>query len=298
MTMAESISPRRPVALRRSWLFVPGLNVVAQQAGLASGPDALVADLEEFTIPADRPAARQRIVALLSACRARGIVAAVRINTLAGDGYDDLQAVMPGAPDAILLPHSESAAQIQALDAALTGHEAACQLPVGNTEIVPVLESALGVHRALDILTASPRVSASLLAAEDLTANLGAERGRDGLELSYLRQRFLVDCTAARCLPIDCPYNYLDEAALLADLRWARRIGFKSRCSVYAAQIATIHGVLTPAGPEVAAARALLARVQEEGDAAGIAAPDRHTAQRLLARHAQFVRWAERRSDP
>jgi len=285
---------RRPVALRRSWLFVPGLGEAAQQAGLASSPDVLVADLEEFTSPSDRPAARQRIGALMAACRACGIVAAVRINTLAGDGGDDLLAVMPGAPAAILLPHTESAAQIQALEAALTEREAACQLPAGSTEIVPVLESALGVYRAFEILTASARVSACLLAAEDLTADLGAARGRDSLELHYLRQRFLVDCTAAKRLAIDCPFNYRDQTALLADLRWARRIGFKSKCSVYAEQVVTIHDVLTPAGTEVAAARALLARIEEQGDVAGIDPPDIHTARRLLARQAQFEHWTQR----
>jgi len=256
--------------------------------------DVLVIDLEEFTAAPDRPAARQGIGALMAACRASDVVASVRINTLASEGHDDLRAIMPGAPDAILLPHTESAAQIQALDAAMTECEAACQLPVGSTEIVPVLESALGVYRAFDILTVSQRVSACLLAAEDLTANLGAERGRDSVELHYLRQRFLVDCTAAQRLPIDCPYNYRGRADLLADLLWARRIGFKSKCSVNAEQIATIHEVLTPAATEVAAARALLARSEAQDEAAGVAAPDCHTARRLLARHAQFVRWAER----
>ena len=64
------MSARRPPALRRSWMFVPGLNAEAQRAALAAGPDALVADLEEFTAPADRPAARERIVALFDECRA------------------------------------------------------------------------------------------------------------------------------------------------------------------------------------------------------------------------------------
>lgn len=38
----------RPIALRRSWMFVPGLDARAQLAGLDGGADALVADLEEF----------------------------------------------------------------------------------------------------------------------------------------------------------------------------------------------------------------------------------------------------------
>lgn len=290
---------RRPAALRRSWMFVPGMDAAAQAAGLASGTDALVADLEEFTAAVERPAARPRIAALFATCRAQGVVAAVRINKLEDDGLADLRGVMPGAPDAVFLPHAESAAQIVALDQAITALEAELGLPAGSTEIVPTLESALGLVRAYDILTASPRVSASLLAAEDLTASLGAERGKDGIELHAVRARFLVDCTAAGCVPIDCPFNYRDLPALEADLRWARRLGLKSKCATVADQVPLIHQVFTPAPPDVDAAHDCVARFEAQRagrhDAERIDPPTYNTARRLLARHDQFERWAAER---
>lgn len=290
---------RRPAALRRSWMFVPGMDAAAQASGLASGTDALVADLEEFTAAVERPAARPRIAALFATCRAQGVVAAVRINKLEDDGLADLRGVMPGAPDAVFLPHAESAAQIVALDQAITALEAELGLPAGSTEIVPTLESALGLVRAYDILTASPRVSACLLAAEDMTASLGAERGKDGIELHAVRARFLVDCTAAGCVPIDCPFNYRDLPALEADLRWARRLGLKSKCATVAEQVPLIHQVFTPAPPDVDAARDCVARFEAQRagrhDAERIDPPTYNTARRLLARHDQFERWAAER---
>lgn len=290
---------RRPAALRRSWMFVPGMDAAAQAAGLASGTDALVADLEEFTAPVERPAARPRIAALFATCRAQGVVAAVRINKLEDDGLADLRGVMPGAPDAVFLPHAESAAQIIALDQAISALEAELGLPAGSTEIVPTLESALGLVRAYDILTASPRVSACLLAAEDLTASLGAERGKDGIELHAVRARFLVDCTAAGCVPIDCPFNYRDLPALETDLRWARRLGLKSKCATVAEQVPLIHQVFTPSAPDVDAARNCVARFEAQRagqhDAERIDPPTYNTARRLLARHDQFERWAAER---
>jgi citrate lyase subunit beta/citryl-CoA lyase len=290
---------RRPAALRRSWMFVPGMDAAAQAAGLASGTDALVADLVEFTAAVERPAARPRIAALFATCRAQGVVAAVRINKLEDDGLADLRGVMPGAPDAVFLPHAESAGQIVALDQAITALEAELGLPAGSTEIVPTLESALGLVRAYDILTASPRVSACLLAAEDLTASLGAERGKDGIELHVVRARFLVDCTAAGCVPIDCPFNYRDLPALEADLRWARRLGLKSKCATVAEQVPLIHQVFTPAPPDVDAARDCVARFEaqraDRHDAERIDPPTYNTARRLLARHDQFERWAAER---
>ena len=164
---------------------------------------------------------------------------------------------------------------------------------------MPTLESALGLVRAYDILTASPRVSACLLAAEDLTASLGAERGKDGIELHAVRARFLVDCTAAGCVPIDCPFNYRDLPALETDLRWARRLGLKSKCATVAEQVPLIHAVFTPAAAEIDAARDCVARfdAQRAGrhDAERIDPPVYNTARRLLARHDQFERWAAER---
>ncbi|SPT40164.1 Citrate lyase subunit beta [Achromobacter denitrificans] len=280
-------------------MFVPGMDAAAQAAGLASGTDALVADLEEFTAPVERPAARPRIAALFATCRAQGVVAAVRINKLEDDGLADLRGVMPGAPDAVFLPHAESAAQIIALDQAIGALESELGLPAGSTEIVPTLESALGLVRAYDILTASPRVSGCLLAAEDLTASLGAERGKDGIELHAVRARFLVDCTAAGCVPIDCPFNYRDLPALEADLRWARRLGLKSKCATVAEQVPLIHQVFTPSAPEVDTARNRVARFEAQRagqhDAERIDPPTYNTARRLLARHDQFERWAAER---
>ncbi|MEN9588553.1 MAG: citrate lyase beta subunit [Pseudomonadota bacterium] len=44
----------RPTTLHRIRLFTSGLDAGAQQAALDSGADVLVADLEEFTLPAIR----------------------------------------------------------------------------------------------------------------------------------------------------------------------------------------------------------------------------------------------------
>lgn len=290
---------RRPAALRRSWLFTAGLDAAAQRCALDSGADVVVADLEEFTAAADRPQARLNIVELLAACRARATVGAVRINLLANGGMVDLAVVMRGAPDVIFLPYVESAAQIMALDEAIAACENALALVPGSTEIVPTLESALGIVRAQEILNASSRVSACLLAAEDLTADLGCERGPDSTELNHLRTRFLVDCVAARRVAIDCPFNYRNNQAQQADLAWARRIGIKSKCTVFPEQVALIHDCLTPDDDAVRLAQLVVARFEalrrgepDPGTGAPIDPPDYHTARRRLARHDAFQHWA------
>ncbi|AEI81572.1 citrate lyase beta subunit (plasmid) [Cupriavidus necator N-1] len=287
---------RRPVTLRRSWLFTSGMDERAQAAALASGADVLVPDLEEFTAPADRLVARPRVAALMSRCRALGIVAAVRINRLTGDGWDDLRGVMPGSPDAVFLPYVESADEIATLDRAISALEAELGLPKGTTEIVPTIESALGFIHIQHILAASERVRACLLAAEDLTADLGAERGPDSLELNHLRSRFHVECRAAGRVAIDCPYNYRDMQAQAEDLAWARRIGLKAKCAVYPEQVAQIHAAFTPSIAQVELAKELVARFEaaRRGEPIGdalVESPDYHTARRLLTRDAEFKTW-------
>ena len=294
---------RRPAALRRSWLFVPGMDQQAHARGLDSGADVLVADLEEFTAPADRPQARLRIVELLAQCRGRHIVGAVRVNKLDADGLDDLQAIMVGAPDAILLPHTESPQHMVDLDAALLAHERRLGLPLGRTELVPTLESARAIVHTYSILTATDRISACLLSVEDLSADLQLERSPEGVELHAVRSRFLIECVAAGRVAIDSPFNYRDPFALETDLKWSRRMGFKSKCTIFAQQVAAIHRALTPSADDYRQAQGLLERYaqqQQEADPGAmlIDVPDAHTARRLCARYEQFQHYAERTQAP
>lgn len=283
----------RPASLRRSWLFVSGIDENAQKVAMDSGADVIVADLEEFTAPADRPAARITITRFMKVCRARHVVGAVRVNKLDGDGLFDLSGVMPGAPVAIFLPHVESPDHIRRLDEELNKLEAQFGLVPGSTEIVPTIESARGVVAMPTILAASTRISACLLAAEDLSNDLGAIRGPDSIELQHVRSRFLVDCIGAGCVPIDLPFFHPDASAVTNDLAWAARVGFKSKCVVSPIQVAAAHAAFTPSDED---AQRAVECVRHWDGAVGLSQNetppikplDYFNARRLLGRHAAF----------
>jgi citrate lyase beta subunit len=55
---------------------------------LASGADALIVDLEDFTPPNRRGEARSALTPYVKWCRERGCIAAVRINQLEGSNDD------------------------------------------------------------------------------------------------------------------------------------------------------------------------------------------------------------------
>src|ERR1700693_18439 len=123
----------------RSLLFVPGDSPKKLAKGLDSGADALIVDLED-SVAADRKAeARATTLAFLkdagaAAQRARLVV---RVNALETGLIDaDLDAVVAGRPDAILLPKAEGGASIAHLDAKLTAREAMHGIAEGTIDIL------------------------------------------------------------------------------------------------------------------------------------------------------------------
>ncbi len=248
-------TPLRPPALRRSWLFVGGVDEDALSSATTSGADVIIQEFEDFTPPELRPQARRLCHDLVSSWKQAGAVAAVRVNPLNGDGRDDLAVVMKAAPNIILLPKVTGPQHIIELDQAITAHELEYGLIAGSTEIVPNVESALGLRNAFDICQSSKRVTGCLVASEDMAADLGAERTVNGEELHYIRTRFLVECTAAGISAIDYPYTWTDENGLIDETKIARQLGYKAKSAVKNEHARIINGLLTPSDEEVAKAR-------------------------------------------
>src|ERR1700760_1902531 len=283
----------RPAKLCRSWLFLEGANEALLRAAPASGADVLIQELEDFTPPQLRPLARSLAAELYPAWREAGVVVAVRVNPLDGDGRDGLAAVMRGRPDIVALPKVAEPSHIVHLDEAVTRFERDYGIPEGATALLPNIEFARGLVQLGAIAGVSKRVSACLLASEDLAADLGAERASDGAELSYSRQRFLVECVAAGVTAVDCPYTWSDIEGVERDTRWARRLGYIARSLVDPAHAAVVNRLLTPDETEIRGAEKIVAAFEAarakgearvELDGSLVEVPTYSNAKRLLAR--------------
>jgi citrate lyase subunit beta / citryl-CoA lyase len=220
---------------RRTWLFVPGADPAAHEAAARSGADVLIQELEDFTPPALRPKARALAARLYDRWRRAGALAAVRVNPLETCGREDLAAVLAGGPDIVLMSKVDSPAQVRALARMAPG-----------VELVPNVESARGLLHTYDIARAHPRVTALLVASEDMVADLGTSRSRSGEELAYVRQRFLVECRAAGVEAIDAPYTFSDVKGAAADARWAKRMGYRMKSLVDPSHAKAVNRVFTP----------------------------------------------------
>ena len=236
----------RPAQLCRSWLFLEGANEQVMQRAASGGADVLIQELEDFTPPQLRPAARALAPDIYRSWREAGAVVAVRVNPLEQDGMDDLAAVMRGRPDIVALPKVAEPHQISRLDNAVARFERDYGIPEGSTALLPNIEFARGLVQTDAIAKASKRTMACLLASEDLAADLGAERGPDGIELVYCRQRFIVECVAAGVVAVDCPYTWSDIEGAERDTRWARRLGYVAKSLVDPAHAAVINDLLAP----------------------------------------------------
>lgn len=247
---------------RRAWLFGAGTDAAFHHAMARCGADVLIHDLEASTPPEHRAEARALAPDLYRQWREAGVLVCARINSLESVGHIDLQSVMRARPDIVACPKAGSAHQIRALDVAITTHEAALGMERGATEILPVCETALGVVNVREMAGASARVRCALLGSEDLAADLGADRTRGALELSYARGRFLLECRAAGIEPVDAPYCYADIPGAVEEARQARRLGYRTKSLARAEHVQPVREALVPTELEIAQARKVVAEFE------------------------------------
>ncbi len=276
----------------RTWLFGPGADGAAHDAMSTSGADVLIQDLEDFTPPSRRDEARGITASLFARWRAAGARVCVRINSLRADGPLDIARATPARPDFIAYPKATTASEMRELDRAIAAAEREAGWAPGSIGILPVCETALGVVNVREIASASPRIRYALLGAEDLAADLMAERSREGVELDHARRRFVMECRAASIEPIDAPYTFTDAQGAAQEARYARRLGYRAKSLVRPDHTMAILAALVPSDAErahaqrtVEAFEAARARGEEPAlvDGLWVEVPTYLNAKRLLA---------------
>ena len=188
--------------LMRTSMYAGGTSPVKMiQAGFYN-EDCLVYDLEDSVSAGEKDAARFLVYNAVKYQRPKDKYILIRVNGIYSKELDeDLEAAVRAQPDAIRIPKVEYAEEVQRIDAKMTAIEEKAGLPVGGIKLWCNIESYLGVINAQAIATASTRVAAMALGAEDFTASMSAQRTKPGWEIVYARNAILMACRAAGISP-------------------------------------------------------------------------------------------------
>ena len=239
--------------MRRSMLFIPGNSPNLLMNADVLGSDSIILDLEDAVAPAEKDSARilvRNAMAHLDWGRCEVIV---RINSLDTDFWRaDLDTVVPHRPNWIMLPKTALPQHVQTVDTYLSQLEAELGLPNNSVRLMPLIETALGVENAFAIASASKRVGALFLGAEDLTADLQCKRTKESREIEYARGRMVVAARAAGVDVYDTPFTDVNDAeGMEADARYAKAMGFTGKAAISPRHVEIINRVFSPTLAEI-----------------------------------------------
>ncbi len=239
--------------MARSLLFIPDADGDSLAKALAASADMLILDLRGPADFSGRDDRRKGLRDFIFSARQRQERPRlfVQINGLETDQADrDLDAIMPAAPDGIVLPGSRSGADVQHLGAKLAVHEARNGLRDGACAIVPIVtQTAASLFGLSTYAGSSPRLEGLAWSAQDFSAALGAlSDGGSGAAYSaacqLARTLTLVGARAAGVEPIDTAFSAMgDNAGLRRECEAARRDGFTGKMALDPAQVSIINDV-------------------------------------------------------
>ena len=250
----------------RSWLFVPGDSEHKLLKGRENEADALILDLEDAVSNDRQAVGREMVHDFLSAHRDREAQELwVRINPLDTElSLGDLAAIIPGAPDGIVVPKVHSATDINILGNYLSALEAITEQEVGSTKIICVAtetaSSLLRFHTYLENVT--DRLVGMTWGGEDLAAALGASDNKNPVTGQYddpylmAKSLCLVTARAIDVQPIGVVFvNFKDLQGLEEECLRERRAGFTGKIAIHPAQTEIINRAFTPTDEEIAHAK-------------------------------------------
>ncbi len=138
------------------------------QKGPLLGADVVILDLGGFRGPGGKGRGRILVSHALQSLNFGDSEVMVRINPLSTCGREDLAAVLPMGPDAIVVPKAEERDTVRVVEKAIL--ESKLRKRVA---ILPLIESAKGILNAYEIAGASSLVEAITFGGEDFTRTSG-----------------------------------------------------------------------------------------------------------------------------
>jgi citrate lyase subunit beta / citryl-CoA lyase len=238
--------------LRRTMLFMPGNNPGMLLSAGILGADSVILDLEDAVSLTEKDSARILVREAIKNIDYTNVEVVVRVNPMDSDfGEEDVNVITRVKPDALLVPKADEEA-IRIVDEIVNKIEVEEGFETGSIKIIPLIETAFGLETVYNVIKASKRVTAILLGGEDLTADLGVKRTKEGEEIFYARNKVATVCKALKIDSIDTPFTDTnDYEGLAKDTAKAKSLGLTGKAAINPRQIDTIHSVFAPSEEDI-----------------------------------------------
>ena len=248
--------------LIRSLLYVPASSERFIAKAHEREADAIILDLEDAVVPAQKSAARARLATAVPSVGQRGAAVFVRINAEEEFWRLDAEAAARAGAFGLLVPKSRDAEMLQDLAAVLEKLERS----TGRSQValVPMIEDAGAVLDARAIASATPRVLGLVAGGEDLATALDAEPTLETLYLPKLLVHLAAKAAGVRSFGLlRTVADYGDLAAVEKSAREARALGFDGASCVHPSVVPILNRAFSPSGEELDRASRLIAAADE-----------------------------------
>ncbi|MEM6306585.1 MAG: CoA ester lyase [Pseudomonadota bacterium] len=235
----------------RSVLYIPAARARALDKARGLATDAIIFDLEDAVAPTEKAAARDVLVAELTAGGYGNRAQIVRINGYDTEwGRDDLAAVAAARPQAVLLPKVNTAIDIDHLSAQMDADDR-----FADTKIWAMMETPDGILNAAAIAKA-PRLQGMVMGTNDLAKDLGTRYDPARLPMVAALGHCVLAARAAGIAIVDGVYNaFRDDDGLRAECNQGRDMGFDGKTLIHPAQLDITNEIFAPTAGDIDLAR-------------------------------------------
>src|SRR5438552_2410680 len=269
---------------RRSCLSVPG----SSERFLGKGPtipaDMTFLDLEDSVAPLEKEAARAKVVEAINNLDWGDRVLCVRVNAWDTKWtYGDVIEVVANAGerlDEVMLPKTQSAAEVVALDLLLTQVEVNAGLSPGHIGIEAQIETTRGLINVEEICAASPRLETIVFGPADFAASMEMPILTAGVQIPeypgdhfhYVFSNLLMAGRPNGLQVIDGPFLKVRDSEAFRDYCHRTHIlGYDVKWALHPDQVGILNEVFSPTQEQFDRACAILDAYKQatEGDRLG-----------------------------
>ena len=239
-------------SLIRSFLFVPANHPDKVAKVFHYGSDAVILDLEDACAENDKAASRLVVVEALK--NERPCKGYVRVNAIDTEFcFRDLDAVIGPWLDGIVIPKIERAEELYTIDYMIGQYEKERDLPQGSIDLMPIIETGLGLANLDEICALQSRIRRFSFGAGDFTRDMGIKWSADEAELAYTRSRMI---HIARIHNLEAPIDTVhidlaDEESFAASVATGVKFGFQGKLLIHPKQVDLVNASYMPSEAEI-----------------------------------------------